>query len=107
LLHAFITNKPSAGCQKYIFVLLLYFALQFVQAQIGIGTPTPNASLDIISSNPSAPAQTDGILIPRLDAFLVTNPTGAQNGILTYLTMASKATHSNLRVVVRNCNCMV
>ena len=65
------------------------FLMQFVHSQIGIGTTTPNATLDIRSTNQVSPANTDGILIPRVDAFPVTNPTVSQNGMLVFLTTVS------------------
>lgn len=55
-------------------------------AQIGIGTTTPAALLDITSSAPSAPANTDGLLVPRLAAFPSANPGASQNGMLIFLT---------------------
>ncbi|WP_299098610.1 tail fiber domain-containing protein [uncultured Winogradskyella sp.] len=55
-------------------------------AQVGIGNTDPKASLDITASNQAAPANTDGILIPRIDAFPSTNPTVDQKGMLVYLT---------------------
>lgn len=54
-------------------------------AQVGIGTTSPNAQLDIQASNQASPAATDGILIPKVDAF----PTGVgvnQDAMLVYLT---------------------
>jgi|GEM_PF-713614 len=73
----------------------IFFALFCVSfwshAQVGINTTTPNAQLDIKSSNQAAPANTDGILIPKVDAFPAINPTAAQKGMLVYLTTISGA----------------
>ena len=55
-------------------------------SQVGINTTTPNAQLEISSSNQVAPANTDGIIIPKIDAFPVVNPTVAQNGMMVFLT---------------------
>lgn len=68
--------------------ILLIFFLYFntIFAQVGIGTTTPNSQLDIRSSNQAAPANNDGVLIPKVDAFPATNPTAAQQGMLVYLT---------------------
>lgn len=63
----------------------LFFSF-FCKAQVGIGTTTPNAQLDVTSSNQATPVNTDGILIPKIDAFPVTNPTVLQQGMLVYLT---------------------
>ncbi|MDY0089226.1 MAG: tail fiber domain-containing protein [Flavobacteriaceae bacterium] len=57
-----------------------------ITAQVGINTTTPNAQLDIQSSNQSNPSNTDGVLIPKIDLFPAINPTAAQHGMLVYLT---------------------
>lgn len=57
-------------------------------AKIGIAKAVPDAKLDIAASNVAAPANTDGLLIPRVNAFPVANPTAAQNGMMIYLANA-------------------
>ena len=57
-----------------------------LSAQVGIGATTPKAQLDIVASNPVTPTNTDGILIPRVDALPTTSPTADQNGMLVFLT---------------------
>jgi len=52
---------------------------------VGIGIAAPNAKLQVKSSNQSAPANTDGILIPQILAFPLTNPTFSQNGMMVFL----------------------
>ena len=71
----------------YVFGLILYCGNLF--SQVGINTTTPNAQLDITSSNQATPGNTDGILIPKIDLFPVTNPTVAQNSMIVYLTTAA------------------
>jgi hypothetical protein len=71
--------------KAYIRLFLLLLIVP-AYAQVGIGTITPNAQLDIAASNQVTPANTDGILIPKIDAFPVTNPTASQQGMLVYLT---------------------
>lgn len=58
-------------------------------AQVGINTTTPNATLDIRATSATAPTNTDGLLIPKVDVFPATNPTAAQQGMLVYLTTTS------------------
>lgn len=71
-------------------LLLLWLLVSVcVKAQVGVNTASPNAQLDIRSSNQAAPANTDGVLIPKVDAFPATNPTVAQQGMLVYLNVAS------------------
>lgn len=68
-------------------VLLLFFVLGFESnAQVGINTTAPKAQLEIKSTNEATPANTDGLLIPKINAFPVTNPTVDQQGMLVYLT---------------------
>jgi len=62
---------------------------KFGYSQVGINTTTPNAQLDIRSSNQVTPSNNDGILIPKIDAFPATNPTTAQNSMMVYLTTLS------------------
>ncbi|PHS06906.1 MAG: hypothetical protein COA88_09625 [Kordia sp.] len=70
---------------RYSFFLIFCVYLN-VSAQVGIGTTTPNSVLDITASNISSPANTDGILIPRINAFPAVNPTAVQNSMLVYLS---------------------
>lgn len=73
--------------RKFIFSLLLgVLNIAITTAQVGISTTSPNAQLDIRSTNQATPANTDGVLIPKIDAFPVTNPTAAQQGMLVYRT---------------------
>lgn len=76
--------------KKSIYLIISVFCItQMTKAQVGIGTTSPNSQLDIRSSNQAAPANTDGILIPKVDVFPATNPTVAQQGMLVYLTAAT------------------
>jgi len=54
--------------------------------QVGIGTVTPNASLDISSTNQATPINTDGILIPKIDEFPVSDPGANQDGMMVFVT---------------------
>jgi hypothetical protein len=74
---------------KIYFRLFLFLLFVPACAQVGVGTISPKAQLDIASSNQATPANTDGILIPKVDAFPATNPTAAQQGMLVYLTTTS------------------
>ncbi len=71
-----------------IIVFLFFAFLPTIQiiSQVGIGTTSPNASLDIKSSNELTPANTDGILIPKIEEYPVINPTASQDGMLVYAT---------------------
>lgn len=55
-------------------------------SQVGINTTTPNAQLDITATNQATPANTDGLLIPKVDQFPVINPSVKQDAMLVYLT---------------------
>ncbi|RZJ68770.1 MAG: hypothetical protein EOO50_00905 [Flavobacterium sp.] len=72
-----------------ICITLALILCAIVNAQVGIGTTTPNAQLEIAASNPSAPSSTDGILIPRINVFPSINPSVSQDGMLVYLAVGS------------------
>jgi hypothetical protein len=71
---------------KHLMLLLCCLIAINTSSQVGIGTTNPKATLDIPASNSATPSNTDGILIPRVNAFPITSPTAAQNGMLIYLT---------------------
>jgi len=74
--------KQKIACIIYVFTIGMY-------SQVGINTTNPRAQLDIVASNQATPSNTDGILIPRIDAFPTTNPGADQDGMLVYLTSAN------------------
>ncbi|NRA94092.1 MAG: hypothetical protein HRU26_15685, partial [Psychroserpens sp.] len=67
-------------------IFLLFSSCFLGHAQVGVNTTSPQAQLDIRSSNVATPANTDGILIPKIDEYPVTNPTAAQDGMLVFAT---------------------
>ena len=71
--------------KNFILGAVLLTCLFSAQAQVGINTTDPKAQLDITINNPDAPGSTDGILIPRLAKFPVTNPSAEQHGMLVFL----------------------
>jgi hypothetical protein len=75
--------------RKLYFFTLLFFGFNYAFAQVGINTTAPEAQLDIKASNQATPTNTDGILIPRVDAFPATAPTVSQQGMMVYLTTLS------------------
>ena len=55
---------------KKIYFLALFYLMTITSfAQVGINTTTPEAQLDIKSSNQTLPTNKDGLLIPKIDAF--------------------------------------
>jgi len=74
-------------------VFSVVFLLGFIAySQVGIGTSSPQAQLDIVSSSAANPTVIDGILIPRIEKFPSVNPGLNQHAMLVYL---SKATGQN------------
>jgi len=73
------------------FVLTGLFILSghSVQAQVGINNDNPKSTLDITASASDSPTSTDGILIPRIDAFPAIDPGADQDGMMVFLTTAS------------------
>ena len=75
--------------KKYVCILFFHLCFFSTFSQVGVNTTSPQAQLDIRSSNQSSPAITDGVLIPKIDAFPLTNPTATQQGMMVYLTTSS------------------
>jgi hypothetical protein len=72
---------------RKIYILFSFLSICYnAYSQVGINTTTPKAQLEIKSSNQATPANNDGILIPKIDAFPTINPTAAQDGMMVYLT---------------------
>jgi len=67
------------------FMAVLLLCCSYGFSQVGINTARPNAQLDIKSSNPASPSNTDGILIPNIDVFPSKKPGAEQNGMMVYL----------------------
>ncbi len=86
-------------CSKYtimntrsiIFSLLFLFGNFIGFAQVGVGTTSPQSTLDIEASNTTTPSNSDGILIPRVDNFPITNPTATQDGMLLFYTGTTRS----------------
>lgn len=70
-------------------LFLLLFVVASGQAQVGINTTTPNAQLDVKATDPTAPTNKDGMLIPRIDDFPLVSPTADQHGMMVYLNLPS------------------
>ncbi len=72
---------------KSVLLFFICFVASFsIFCQVGIGTTTPNAILDVRSSNQSSPLGNDGILIPKVDDFPLINPAITQDGMMIYVT---------------------
>ncbi len=65
-----------------VFLLSGFLAI----GQVGIGNTNPQSMLDISASNTGTPANTDGLLIPRIDEFPATDPGAAQDGMMVFVT---------------------
>ncbi len=73
---------------KYFYLFFLVFTMNSY-GQGGINTSAaqpPNAMFEIRATDAAAPLNTDGLIIPKIDAFPLTNPTSLQNSMLSFLT---------------------
>jgi hypothetical protein len=75
-------KKPNLHIFFFFFISIVFFS----NAQVGINTTTPNAQLEIKSSDQANPTNMDGLIIPKIDVFPSANPTVAQQGMMVYLT---------------------
>lgn len=74
---------------RNVLSIALLFLFKMTFAQVGIGTTSPQAQLDIAASDAAAPTSLDGLLIPRISTFPAVNPTASQHGMLVFLTAVS------------------
>jgi len=72
--------------KKVLLLLIPLCAIQVGWSQVGINNTNPQSTLDITASNVASPANTDGILIPRIDDFPATDPGTAQDGMMIFAT---------------------
>jgi hypothetical protein len=77
---------------RYHVFLVVFLVGFFAYAQVGVGTSSPQAQLDIVSSSAANPTVIDGLLIPRIEKFPSVNPGLNQHAMIVYL---SKATGQN------------
>ena len=79
--------------------LLLIFSTIGMYAQVGIGTPTPSATLDIIAANPTgATTGTDGVIVPRIDRQRAQVMTGTVTSTLIYVNSIATGTAAGTAV---------
>ncbi|WP_299766466.1 tail fiber domain-containing protein [uncultured Dokdonia sp.] len=67
-------------------IILLFLSFLSSNAQVGINTTDPQATLDISSIDIDMPLSDDGLLIPRVNNLAAINPTANQQSMLIYLT---------------------
>ncbi|WP_372918410.1 hypothetical protein [Salegentibacter sp.] len=70
---------------KWTVLFIVFFSHISLHSQVGVGTTSPGAQLDIVASDPSNPENIDGLLIPRLNSFPSGNPGATQHGMLIFL----------------------
>jgi len=61
-------------------------------AQVGVNTVNPQATVDIVASNVTTPSYKDGLIIPRMHAFPSINPDVGQNAMMIFITGNGTAT---------------
>jgi len=78
---------------KTLKTLILFVAFCTISnAQVGINTVNPQATIDIVASNVTTPSYKDGLIIPRMHAFPVINPDVGQNAMMVFITGNGAAT---------------
>jgi hypothetical protein len=77
---------------RYNVFLVVFLLGFFAFPQVGIGTSSPQAQLDIVAGTTANPSVIDGLLIPRIEKFPSVNPGLTQHAMMVYL---SKATGQN------------
>ena len=70
---------------KHLYSLVIALFTISTFSQVGIGTTTPKAQLEVVATNSDNPFPIDGILIPRLNNFPNVEPGQDQHGMLIFL----------------------
>ncbi|MDC8102928.1 hypothetical protein ACNFU2_20165 [Chryseobacterium sp. PTM-20240506] len=65
--------------------------ISFLNAQVGVNTTSPGATLDVVAKNTST-TSVDGIIAPRVDRLKASTMVGVQNGTFIYVNDASTGT---------------
>jgi hypothetical protein len=79
--------------------LFLIFITFYSYSQVGVGTTTPNATLDILATNPTGASTTvDGILIPRVDRQRAQSMTGLSTSTMVYVNNIVTGTATGIAV---------
>lgn len=88
--------------KKVLLALTFAMSIAYVKAQVGIGTDSPKATLDVVGANTST--SVDGIIIPRVTRVkaidMVGNPasTLVENSTLIYVNDVTGYTNTDTSV---------
>ena len=78
-----------------LFLLITFYGY----SQVGVGTTTPNATLDIAATNPTGTSTAaDGILIPRVDRQRAQSMTGLTTSTMIYVSSIATGTATGTAV---------
>ena len=86
--------------KKYLLGIALAMSSGSVFAQVGIGTETPKATLDIVAKNSSGTStEVDGVLIPRVDSERAEKMTQVSASTLIYVNEINSTPTNQTRFV--------
>jgi len=95
-------RKYYFSLQNNQLILALTLALSFswaTVAQVGIGTTTPQAMLDVVASDPANPTAMDGFLMPRVSSLTQDfQPTAV--GTMVFYNGPTGTGHGNMKNTV-------
>ena len=78
---------------------VLFFTLFTAGAQVGIGTTTPQAMLDVVASDPANPTAKDGFLMPRVTS-LTQDFQATAVGTMVFYSGPTGVGHGNMKNTV-------
>ncbi len=78
---------------------VLFFTLFTASAQVGIGTTTPQAMLDVVASDPANPTAKDGFLMPRVTS-LTQDFQATAVGTMVFYSGPTGTGHGNMKNTV-------
>ncbi|WP_445454490.1 beta strand repeat-containing protein [Flavobacterium sp. 25HG05S-40] len=87
--------------RPFLFSAFMLFSFHFVGAQVGIGTATPAATLDVTALNPTGTTTgVDGIIIPRVTRERAQSMTGTPTSTMIYVSEVVTGTAAGTTVNV-------
>lgn len=88
---------------KYYYLVSLFLCLQLGFSQVGINTPSPASTLDVVATNPTGiTTNVDGILIPRVTRQRAQSMTSVPTSTLIYINEAVTGTAAGTTINVSN-----
>lgn len=91
----------TKNMKKVLLVFTLMATAIFVKSQVGIGTNSPKATLDITAANSSGTSATaEGIIIPRVDRQRAQSMQNVEKSTIIYVNNITTGTQTGTAIII-------